>query len=116
MLKTQQRFKGERHNVLIDCNWTWISNFAPALSKEFLDIQATIECQFTLKRVRDMTRTYSHNVLTEEINKTALSSNDDKRMLSIDLIETYAYWRSKDLVCKKEEVKYNNIIKQYKNV
>ena len=28
-------------------------------SKEFLDIQATIECGFTLKRVRDMERTYS---------------------------------------------------------
>ena len=36
------------------------SDFAPASSKEFLDIQATIECGFTLKRVRDMTRTYSH--------------------------------------------------------
>ena len=33
------------------------SDFAPALSKEFLDIQATIECGFTLKRVHDMTRT-----------------------------------------------------------
>ena len=29
-------------------------------SKEFLDIQATIECGFTLKRVRGMIRTYSH--------------------------------------------------------
>ena len=36
------------------------SDFAPALSKEFLDIQATVECRFTLKHVRDMTRTYSH--------------------------------------------------------
>ena len=35
------------------------SDSAPASSKEFLDIQATIECEFTLKRVRDMTRTYS---------------------------------------------------------
>ena len=35
------------------------SDFAPASSKEFLDIQATIECGFTLKSVRDMTRTYS---------------------------------------------------------
>ena len=35
------------------------SDFAPALSKEFLDIQATIDCGFTLKRVCDMTRTYS---------------------------------------------------------
>ena len=31
-----------------------------------------------------------HNVFTEEINKIALSSNDDKRMQSIDSIETYA--------------------------
>ena len=33
------------------------SDFAPVLSKEFLDIQATIECGFTLKRVHDMIRT-----------------------------------------------------------
>ena len=32
-----------------------------------------------------------HNVFTEEINKIAFSSIDDKRMKSIDLIETYAY-------------------------
>ena len=54
------------------------------------------------------------NVFTEEINKIALSSNDDKRMQSIDLIETYAYATSKDLVSDKEEIKCNNIIKQYK--
>ena len=30
-------------------------------SKEFLDIQATIECGFTLKRVRGMKRTYSQH-------------------------------------------------------
>ena len=35
------------------------SDFAPASSKEFLVIQATIGCGFTLKRVRDMTRRYS---------------------------------------------------------
>ena len=29
-------------------------DFAPLSSKEFLDIQATIECGFTLKRIRDM--------------------------------------------------------------
>ena len=52
-----------------------------------------------------------HNLLTEEINKIALSSNDDKRMQSIDSIETWAYGTSKDLVSQKEEIKYNNIIK-----
>ena len=56
-----------------------------------------------------------HNVFTEEINKIALSSNDDKRMQSIDSIETYAYGMSKDLVSEKEMIKCNNIIKRYKN-
>ena len=44
-----------------------------------------------------------HNVFTEEINKIALSSNDDKRMQSIDSIETYAYGINKDLVYKKTD-------------
>ena len=55
-----------------------------------------------------------HNVFTEEINKIALSSNDDKRMQSIDSLETYAYGTSNDLVSDKEEIKCNNIIKWYK--
>ena len=43
-------------------------DFAPASSKEFFDIQATIECRFTLKRVRDMARTYSlAEVLIEKV-------------------------------------------------
>ena len=33
---------------------TKTSDFAPVSSKEFLDIQATIECGFTLKRVGDI--------------------------------------------------------------
>ena len=35
------------------------SDMALVLSKEFLDIQATIECRFTLKLARDMLKTYS---------------------------------------------------------
>ena len=57
-----------------------------------------------------------YNVFTKEINKIALISNDDKRMQSIDSIETYAYGTSKDLICKEENIKRNNIRKQYKNV
>ena len=56
-----------------------------------------------------------HNVFTEEINKIALSSNNDKRMQSIYSIETNACGTSKDLVIEKEEIKCNNIIKKYKN-
>ena len=36
-------------------------------------------------------------------------------MQSIDLMETYAYVRRKDLVSEKEDIKCNNIIKRYKN-
>ena len=39
-----------------------------------------------------------------------LSSNDDKRMQSIDLIEAYAYGTSTDLVTEKEVIKCSNII------
>ena len=37
-------------------------------------------------------------------------------MQSIDLIETYAYGTNKDLVSEKEDIKFNNIIKQYKKL
>ena len=43
------------------------TDFTPASSKEFIDIQATIECRFTLKRVRGMARTYSPEVSLEEL-------------------------------------------------
>ena len=32
-----------------------------------------------------------HNVYTEEVNKTALSSNDDKRLQTFDRVTTYQY-------------------------
>ena len=35
---------------------------APASSTEFLDIQATVECGFTFKLVRDMIKTYNQSV------------------------------------------------------
>ena len=46
-----------------------------------------------------------HNFFTEEVNKVSLSSNNDKRTQSFDLIETYPYRMSKDLVSEKEEIK-----------
>ena len=48
-LKFKELLAGSRHDL----------DFGPASSKKFLDIQAVIEYGFTLKRVRDMTRTYS---------------------------------------------------------
>ena len=45
------------------------SDFVPASSKEFLDIQATIECGFTLKRVRDLIKTYSQMHRTDKYSQ-----------------------------------------------
>ena len=57
-----------------------------------------------------------YNAFTEQISKNSSSSNDDKKMQSIYSIETYDHGTSKYLACKKEEIKCNNVIKQYKNV
>ena len=52
---------GDYHDLYVQ------GDFAPASSKEFLDIQATIECGSTLKRVRDMIRTYSDTLLLADV-------------------------------------------------
>ena len=56
------------------------------------------------------------NVFTEEINKIALSSNNDEKIKITDSMETYAHGISKGLTWKKQKTKRINIIKQYKNV
>ena len=43
-----------------------------------------------------------------------MSSNDDKGVQLIDLIETYGYGTTTYLVIEKEKAKYNNIKRQYK--
>ena len=65
--------------------------------KEFVKKKLIVK---TLQRFKSE----KHNVFTEKINKIALSSNDDKRMRSIDSIETDAYGTRKDLIGKKENV------------
>ena len=48
---------------------TQTSDFAPASSKEFFDIQATIECGFTLKGICDMIRRYSQMHLPDKYSE-----------------------------------------------
>ena len=43
-----------------------------------------------------------HKVYTEEINKIALSSNDDKRLQTSDRIKTYPYGANAFKVCESE--------------
>ena len=55
--------------IRIQGNLLKASDFAPVSSKEFLGIKATIECGFTLKRVRDMIRTYSQMHRTDKFSQ-----------------------------------------------
>ena len=68
-----------------------------------------------ISKTQQRLKSERHNIFTEEINKIALSSNDDKRMQSIDSIQTSAYGTSKDLVSEKEEIKCSNIKNRCKN-
>ena len=43
-----------------------------------------------------------HDVYTEEINKIALSSNDDKRLQTFNRITSYPYGANAGKVCKTE--------------
>ena len=45
-----------------------------------------------------------HKVYAEEINKIALSSNDDKRLQTFDRITSYPYGASTGKVCETELV------------
>ena len=50
----------------------------------------------------------AHNVYTEEINKIALSSNDDKRLQTFDRITPYSHGANAGKVCKTELPEYHN--------
>ena len=52
------------------------------------------DCLFNIKTVQrsqERFKSYYHNMYTEEVNETALSSNDDKRLQTFDMITTYPY-------------------------
>ena len=50
-----------------------------------------------------------HDVYTEEVNKIALSSNDDKRSQTFDKITSYHYGTSAGRVCTTELLSKVNI-------
>ena len=47
-------------------------------------------------------KSYNHYVYAEEINKVALSANDDKRLQTFDKITTYSHGTNAFKVCESE--------------
>ena len=63
------------------------------------------ECLLNNKNVyrsQERFKSYNHDVYTEEVNKIALSSNDDKRLQTFDRITTYPYGTNAFKVCESE--------------
>ena len=55
-----------------------------------------------LYRSQQRFRSDHHQVYTEEVNKIALSSNDDKRIQTFDRVTTYPYGTNVFKVCENE--------------
>ena len=64
LIMSRTRFRVNPHSVWFQSESTLLT-----LNVKFLDIQATIECGFTLKRVRDMMRTYSQMHRTDKYSQ-----------------------------------------------
>ena len=63
------------------------------------------DCLFnnkTVYRSQERFKSYYHVMYTEEVNKIALSSNDDKRLQTFDRITTYPYGTNAFKVCESE--------------
>ena len=51
-----------------------------------------------------------HNVYTEEVNKIALNSNDDKRLQTFDRVTTYPYGTNAFKVCESEMMMVRDLV------
>ena len=56
----------------------------------------------TIMRSQLRLKSDHHNVYTEEVNKIALNSNDDKRLQTFDRVTTYPYGTNAFKVCESE--------------
>ena len=57
----------------------------------FKDYKDVLFNQTVQMRKMNVIRSYGHEVYTETVNKTALSGNDDKRLVLLDRVHTMAY-------------------------
>ena len=68
------------------------------LQKRSIQFDGYRECLFSKKeqhRKMNVIRNHCREIYTEEINKIALSSDDDKRVIMADGIHTLAYGHTK---------------------
>ena len=78
------------------------------------------DCLFTNKIILKSQQIFKgdhHKVYTEEVNKIALSSNDDKRLQTFNVIETYPYGTNAFKACKSEMLTVKDLfLKNYNEI
>ena len=58
---------------------------------EFLDYKDCLMNNKVILKSQQIFKSEAHNVYTEEVNKIAVSSNDEKRLQTYDRITKYPY-------------------------
>ena len=84
------------------------------LKKREITFTNYTDCLYNNKNVyrsQHRFKSYNHDVYTEEVNKIALSANDDKRLQTHDKITTYPYGTNAFKVCESEMLEVK-IVKQ----
>ena len=76
------------------------------INKNYLDALFNDEA---IVRSQHRFRSDHHNVCTEEVNKIALSSNDDKRIQTFDKVTTFPYGTNIFKVCESEMLSKNKL-------
>ena len=66
---------------------------------KFNDYESCLLSQETILKPQQRFKSEGHNICTEEISKTALSSNDDKRLHTFNKITSYPYGANVGKVC-----------------
>ena len=56
----------------------------------------------TILKLQQRFKSDHHKVYTEDVNKIALSSDDDKRLQTFDKVETYPYGTNAFKVCESK--------------
>ena len=70
------------------------------------------DCLFndkTILKSQQRFKSDHHKVYTEEVNKIALSSDDDKRLQTFDRIKIYPYGTNTFKVCESEMLMVKNL-------
>ena len=70
---------------------TWEMVKRSANNIAFDDYKDVLFNQTVQMRKMNVIRSYKHDIYTETVNKTALSGDDDKRIVGEDRIRTMAY-------------------------